>query len=190
MTPRRFQFKKLWILLPIIGILAGLYLLFLVNAPALLAPKPVADSHLAELIPENTSPTEPRVYIPRLNLNLEFSDSPSALDDGLWHRHSQRGNPEDGGNFILAGHRLQLAPTPHETVRKSPLYHVDQMKRGDHIYVDFQGKRYIYEVTATYTVKPQQIEIEAPSTQPKMTLYTCTINGESDGRDVIEARQT
>jgi sortase A len=113
--------------------------------------------------------------------------SARVLDNALWHRYADRGDPAKGGNFILAGHRFELAPTPQETRRKSPLYHIDKIQVGDYIYADFNGERYQYRVTRNYSVKPTQTEIEAPSETPKMTMYTCTLGGEWDGREVIEA---
>lgn len=50
------------------------------------------------------------------------------------------------------------------------------------------GRRYQYEITKKYEVKPTQIEIEASSNEAKLTLYTCTLQGENDGREVFEAK--
>jgi sortase A len=78
--------------------------------------------------------------------------------------------------------------TPGETRHKSPFYSINLVKVGDYVYVDFNGRRYQYEVVRHYEVKPTQISIEAPSSEPKMILYTCTLGGETDGRDVLEAK--
>ncbi len=185
-TSQKRRGSWLWITLAGILLSAGLYLLLLVLAPMYSAPavpgkawnepvkKPVLD--------------EDRVYIPRLSLNMPFaSGNASVLDNALWHRYAERGDPAKGGNFILAGHRFELAPTPQETRRKSPLYHIDKVRVGDYIYADFQGLRYQYRVTRNYSVKPTQTEIEAPSAAPKLTMYTCTLGGEWDGREVVEA---
>lgn len=54
-----------------------------------------------------------------------------------------------------------------------------------------QGKRYGYEVVSHNEVKPYQIEIEAPvqaGADAKMTLYTCTLKGETYGREVYIAK--
>jgi LPXTG-site transpeptidase (sortase) family protein len=188
-SPQRRRSNWIWITLASILLLAGLYLLLLILAPVYSTPavpgkawnepvkKPVLD--------------EDRVYIPRLSLNMPFaSGNAGVLDNALWHRYAQRGDPAKGGNFILAGHRFELAPTPQETRRKSPLYHIDKVQVGDYIYADFQGMRYQYRVTRNYSVKPTQTEIEAPSTTPKLTMYTCTLGGEWDGREVVEAMLT
>lgn len=132
---------------------------------------------------------ENRLYIPKLKLNLTYkSGDRSVLRDNIWHRFPERGDPEKGGNFILAGHRFEIGLTPGEVKRKSPFYHIKLLNAGDKIYADFSGKRYEYEITKSFSVAPTQVEIEAESKEPKMTLYTCTLKGEKDGREVIEAR--
>jgi sortase A len=179
--------KWLWIIVPIIAATGGLYLFLLVASPALSPPPKPSKTSWNEPVPAVPGLHEQRVYIPQLSLNLLYADGQSALNDGLWHRYPGRGDPEKGGNFILAGHRFELGLTPGETKRKSPLYHLDKVAVGDYIYADFNGKRYQYKVTARYKVKPTQIEIEAPSNTAKMTLYSCTFKGSADGREVIEA---
>lgn len=165
---------------------AGIYLLILLMAPALYIPAQSISWN--QPVSETPQPDENRLYIPKLKLNLEFaSGNESVLYDGAWHRHPERGNPEKGGNFILAAHRFELGPTPGETRRKSPLYHIDKVEVGDDIQVDFNGKRYDYLVTERLAVKPTQTEIEAPSDVAKLTLYTCTLGGETDGREVLIA---
>ena len=179
---------KLWLILPVIGLTAGAYLLLLTTAPEIYnPPSPKSDWNVPV---ERIKITEQRLYLPRLKLNLAYkSGDQRVLRDNIWHRFPERGDPEKGGNFILAGHRFEIGLTPRETKRRSPFYHLNQVVDGDFIFVDFNGKRYKYQVVRKYTVKPNQTEIEAASDTPKMTLYTCTLKGEADGREVIEAKQ-
>ena len=179
--------KKLLFIVPVLMGLTGVYLLILVLTPVYYPP-PEPQKDWNEPIPKKVEVTEQRIYIPRLSLNLKFGDTESALNDGLWHRYPDRGDPQKGGNFILAGHRFELAPTPAEIHRKSPLYHIDKLEVGDYLYSDFNGKRFQYEITKKFAVKPTQIEIENPSKDAKLTLYTCTLGGENDGRNVMEAK--
>jgi sortase A len=168
--------------------LAGVYLLILVLAPV--PEPPVAATSASWNKPIHTpQPLEDRVYIPRLNLNLAYkSGDKTVLNDALWHRFPDRGNPETGGNYILAGHRFVIGLTPGETIRRSPLYHVGSMRAGDYIYADYHGRRYQYQVTRIYSVKPTATNIEDRSSTDKLTLYTCTLGGEKDGRTVVEGK--
>jgi len=166
---------------------SGAYIFVLVFSPRLTMP--TVNKTWNEPVPYVSSAlTENRLYIPKLKLNLTYkSGDATVLRDNIWHRFPERGNPEKGGNFILAGHRFDIGLTPGETKRRSPFYHIDVLVQGDKIYADFNGKRYMYEVADRFKVKPTQTEIEAPSNEPKMTLYTCTFKGSADGREVIVA---
>lgn len=134
-------------------------------------------------------PEGDRVIIPKIGVNVPINTGGAeALNDGAWHRFPERGDPVKGGNFILSAHRFEIGLTPGETARKSPFYHIEKMNVGDQVIVDFHKKRYAYEITQMKEVKPNQVEIEAPSDEAKMTLYTCTLKGETDGREVVIAK--
>lgn len=164
----------------------GLYLLSLVTAPIILPY--VESSQTIDLAAiESPEVNNNRIIIPKIGVDIPYGEGEVALDSGAQWRHPDRGNPKDGGNFIIAAHRFALAATPQATLAKSPFYHIDQLAIGDEIIADYNGIRYGYKIEKIYDVKPTQIEIEAPSETPKMTLYTCTLGGSSDGRVVLEA---
>lgn len=171
-------------------ILGGLYLLILLLAPSqhlptVLVGKPQKPAEVARQKIANQ-----QLYIPKINVSIEYaSGTASVLDHQSWWRFPERGNPVIGGNFILSAHRFRLGLLPGETQRKSPFYNLHQLEPGNHIYVDFQQTRYKYEVVKRYSVKPTQVSIEDPSKDAKLTLYSCTLKGEADGREVIEAKQ-
>lgn len=170
------------LLIPLGLLAAGLYLLACSLAPYDPIRPKVSIAKL-KVAPSN------QLIISQLGLVLPIHEGDkSVLEKGIWHRFPERGNPHNGGNFILAGHRFVMGATPGETIHRSPLYHVDQLKTGDDIYVDWTGKRYKYKITRIYSVKPNAVSIEAPSAEPKLTLYTCTSGGAADGRVVIEAK--
>lgn len=169
------------------GIFIGMYLLFL----TVITPKLPPSIFGAEPVKAKSEPVANtnKLYIPKLNLVLSINTGGvEALNDGVWHRYPDRGDPEKGGNFIIAGHRFSIAWTAKDVVKKSPFYHIDKLHEGDTFYVDFNGKRYEYQISKIYNVNDDDIEIEDPSPQdPHMTLYTCTLSGSSDGRVVVRA---
>lgn len=184
--------KRLGIVLPIMLLLAGLYLLSLVFAPKLV---PYFKSGEVQKAIDSSAPEKgnDRLYIQKLGVNAPVRSGDAAVmnNGGVWHRFPELGDPVAGGNFILSAHRWHTGKTPAETIAQSPFYNMDRVAVGDSIFVDFDGKRYKYEVYEVYQVKPDQTEIEAPlasGEDPKMTLYTCTLKGSSDGRVVIQAR--
>lgn len=165
---------------------AGLYILSLVAAPTVLPIIQKTDVINPETL-KNPVASDNRIIIPKIGVSIAYREGESALNDGAQWRYPDRGNPETGGNFILAAHRFTLASTPQETVVRSPFYRIDKLVVDDEIIVDYQGKRYGYKVAKIFDVKPTQVEIEAPSSTPKLTLYTCSLGGASDGRVVIQA---
>ncbi len=163
----------------------GGYLLTLVVAPTvapIITMKPINVNALPAPIP-----TDNRVVIPKIGVNIVYGPGQASLDNGAEWRYPERGNPDTGGNFIIAAHRFTLAPTPTETIRKSPFYNIDKLVLGDKIVVDYKGIRYGYEISKIFDVKPEQVEIEAPSEDDKLTLYSCELNGPEAGRVVIIA---
>lgn len=167
------------------GLAGGAYLLVLVMTPNVPILYPVEPIEIKSLEISKTD----RVYIPKIGVNVELvAGGPEALDKGSWHRFPERGDPINGGNFIVSAHRFSIGLTPGQTRQKSPFYHIDKLEINDQIIVDYQGKRYGYQITEHSSVKPNQIEIEAVSDSPKLTLYTCTLKGESDGREVYVAK--
>jgi len=103
-------------------------------------------------------------------------------------RVPENGDPLSGGNFVLAAHRFHLGYTPQQTRAQSPFYHIDALDNGDQVYVDYNGVRYAYEVTKRYSVAETDVQIEAPSREAKLTLYSCDLRGPAAGREVVEAK--
>ncbi len=126
------------------------------------------------------------LYIPKIDINVPFSED--GLNTGAWWRKSANGNPKEGGNFVLAAHRFSLGATPTQTARKSPFYSIDKLQIGDTITIDYNHTRYTYTITKKLTVKPSDVYIEERTEKPQLTLYSCTLGGEYDGRDVIIAQ--
>ncbi|AGL62027.1 putative sortase family protein [Candidatus Saccharimonas aalborgensis] len=164
----------------------GLYLLLLVASPSLaplITMKPIEVRSLPA-----PQATDNRVIIPKIGVNIPYDKGAASLDRGAEWRYPERGNPEKGGNFIIAAHRFSIQPTPQGTIEKSPFYHIDKLAVGDKIVIDYIGTRYGYEIEKIFTVKPTQVEIEAPSTDAKLTLYTCELDGSDAGRVVVVAK--
>ena len=135
-----------------------------------------------EFHPEN------RIYIPAINVNIPYkTGGAEVLELTAWWRKPENGNPKEGGNFIVAAHRFQIGPTPQRTINNSPFYNINKLKVGDSITVDYDGKRYEYSIYDIYKVKPDAVEIEERTDQPRLTLYSCSLGGSFDKREVIIA---
>lgn len=183
--------SKIMTVVPILLLVAGVYTLMLAFAPKF---TPLLNSGKVEKAINNGLPKigDDRLYVEKLGINMPVKAGvASVMKDSIWHRIPERGDPVKGGNFILSAHRWKTGKNPAETIAQSPLYNADRLEVGDDLFVDFEGRRYKYQIYETYQVKPDQVEIEAPveaGGQAKLTLYTCTLKGASDGRVVIQAR--
>lgn len=188
--------KKNWrssVLSVVSGLLfiTGIYLMALVFAPVfqpgIILGKPV------DATKESPRIGQDMLYIPKISVSVPvLIGGEEVMENGAWHRFPERGDPESGGNFIVSAHRFVMKWTPGATMNSSPFYNVGRLNDGDEILVDYKGKRYKYQITKKYSVKPEAINIEDPVKDRildhKLTLYSCTLQGSGDGRDVFEAK--
>jgi LPXTG-site transpeptidase (sortase) family protein len=180
--------KWLFIAIPTVLFAAGAYILINVFSPAL-PPQPFEISEIEIKENKDNPIKENRLYIPDIGVDVQIvQGGVEALEKGTWHRKPENGDPEKGGNFVLSAHRFELGFTPQQTRARSPFYHIDKLQTGDRVFVDYNHKRYAYEVTKKYKVDRYAVEIENPSEEPKLTLYSCDLKGEAAGREVIEAK--
>ncbi len=126
-------------------------------------------------------PNENTLFIPSLGLERIVYEgaTKSALQKGVWHR-PQTSSPNRGGNTVLAGHRFTYTDP-------AVFYHLDKVKIGDEIILFWNQKRYVYKVSVTKVVAPTAVDVENPSNESRLTLYTCTPLWSSAQRLVVIA---
>ena len=174
-----------------IMIIGGLYTLAITITPFILSQTiNQKNNSTTQLISKTENKiTENRLYIPKIDINLPYaSGGAEVMEHGAWWRKPDNGNPKDGGNFVLSAHRFIMGLTPQQTLRKSPFYNIDKLAVGDEIIIDYEGVRYAYTIREKLSVKPEATEIEQRTTQSQLTLYSCTLGGANDGRDVLIAK--
>lgn len=178
--------RRLALVLAFILLGVGVYLLILTLSPK----APVLPSKIDLSTQDDADDQRDRIQIERINLEVPFftGTDASTLEKGVWWRFPDRGSPTTGGNFILSAHRFFLGYTPQGTREKSPFYRLNEVQPGDKIKVYYKDKWYEYEVTKNYAVDRTAVEIENQTEEAKMTLYTCSLAGEADGRVVVDAK--
>lgn len=185
-TESRAKWRTITIVLIVLCVFAaGVYMSALYFAPAFATAtvnKPIDVGSLSA--PKSG---DDRIIIPRIGINFPFSEDESSLEEGAQWRSPGSGNPSDGGNMVIAAKRFSLQPTPLETIKKSPFYNVKKLVGGDKILIDYNGKRYGYEVTKSFTATPSEAGIEQRTNDPTLTLYD--IGGTNDERTVIQAKR-
>ena len=191
MHPTRSRLRPFTTGLAVLMLAAGLYVLITALMPFFMVHtvNPTSNTTVAKLEATATEiPTENRLYIPKIDINLPYEQGDErVMEHGAWWRRPENGNPKDGGNFILSAHRFIMGLTPEQTLRKSPFYNIDKLALDDEITIDYQSERYVYVISKIYAVKPNAVEIENRTDEPQLTLYSCTLGGAADGREVIVA---
>jgi hypothetical protein len=188
--PKRWK-GRLISVTAIMLLIGGLYTLVIAISPFIssqtINPK---NNSTTQLISKTENKiTENRLYIPKIDINLPYAaGGPEVMEHGAWWRKPENGNPKDGGNFVLSAHRFIMGMTPQQTLRKSPFYNIDKLAVGDEIIIDYEGVRYAYTIREKLSVKPEATEIEQRTDRPQLTLYSCTLGGANDGRDVLIAK--
>jgi len=189
-----FNLRRTNSLLTFIVILLGLYIAvapFLPQIEFWLRDKSPAYSapyggSLAESVGNTTSnptPEENRIVIPSIGLNepiLESSNIGIITNGGTWRRPASAVPTEDN-NTVIVAHRYYGNDT-------STFYHLDKVQIGQMLAVYWEGHETLYEVIETKTVDPSAVEIEAPTTEKQLTLYTCTPIWSARNRLVVIAK--
>lgn len=183
--------SMLFVVLPTLAILGGLYALLNVLSPAL----PIASADKPEAIAKKLTERQPassdnRLYIPKIGVDVDVVQGvdEKSLDKGAWHRLPENGDPITGGNFVLAAHRFNLGFTPEQTRAKSPFYNIHSLQAGDDIYVDYEGVRYAYKVERSEKVDGSAVAIEQRTPNSQLTMYSCDLRGPEYGREVVYAK--
>lgn len=185
-TPKPSGWRRVLRIALVLAALAAIYTLYLQKTPAI---EPLTKNQQKVFL--STVPVVSktnRLIIPKIGVDSEiYSGNASVLNKGSWHRFPDRGDPDSGGNFILAAHRYVAQWTPQRTVKQSVLYNINEMNLGDSILIDWKGKRTVYIVKEKKIVNPNDPKLELSTSSAQLTLYTCSLKGVNDGRVVIIA---
>lgn len=75
--------------------------------------------------------------------------------------------PGEEGNCAIAGHR--------NYIRMHPFRHLDKLKQGDEITVNFNGQTFTYSVYESFVVEPSDVWVVDPveGREKALTLITC-----------------
>ena len=110
------------------------------------------------------------------------ADTIKEVHENIWRR-PQGSFPDMESNTVLVAHRYATIGGN----RASTFYNLPKLVVGDRIYVTWEGSVYVYEVQETMTVEPTAIEVEEPTDETMLTLYTCTPLWTATHRFVVRA---
>ena len=123
-----------------------------------------------------------RLEIPRMGLNRIVVEGATAdaLTKGPGH-FPETPLPGQLGNAAIAGHR---------TTHLHPFFDIDQLQPGDEIIVTTLNGRYVYHVTGTDVVAPEDYAAVIPTTdvtKATLTLVSCTPRYSAKNRIVVRS---
>jgi sortase (surface protein transpeptidase) len=185
---KKQQLASYGLVLSVVLITIAAYIGILLISPKLPAIAYISTAPIDLNKNDDNNDTRNRIQIDKMGVEVPFFEGDeTVLELGAWHRKPENGNPQAGGNFILAAHRFEIGNTPGQTRQKSPFYKIDSLDINDKIRVYYENKWYDYKVTKKIEVPATALYIENKSVEPKLTLYSCSLNGAAAGRFVIEA---
>lgn len=169
------------------------------NVQAYVAPGAVEPSNIiVDPKTELSVGPEPRLILPKINVDVPVvwdtkpdNDSQmEAMEKGVAWFGIPGANSKPGqvGNTVLSGHSSNdwLDNGQYKFI----FARLEQMKKNDTIYINYQGTRYTYVVTRTETVKPTDVQALIYDTdKPMLTLITCTPLGTALNRFLVTAEQ-
>jgi len=122
-----------------------------------------------------------RLTIPRIHLDVVISEGTSQRSLSLAPGHlTNTAIPGEPGNAVIAAHRDTF------------FRHIANLKIGDAIYIQRNGRQCRYVVTGRKIVSPEDISVLASSSESRLTLITCYpmhFIGPAPKRLVIFAKQ-
>jgi sortase A len=153
-------------------------------------PQAAVTAPITEVVPAANT-----ISIPKINVSVPVIYEPStqeatiqtALQNGVVH-YGNTAVPGQNGNVAIFGHSSNDWWEPGNY--KFVFVLLDKLSPGDKLTLDYQSKRYTYEVTGSKVVEPTDVGVLNPTATPTLTLITCTPPGTSLRRLVVTAKQT
>ncbi len=147
-------------------------------------------------------PPDMRIVIPRINQNVPVvgvknenlisrkweeleGDIQKALKSGVIH-YPGTALPGDNGNVVITGHSSYYAWDAGRFKDVFSLLH--EVKIGDKVVVYFNQKKFVYQVFDIKVVKPENVDVLAPTSFEQLTLITCTPIGTNLKRLIVTAK--
>lgn len=128
-----------------------------------------------------------QLIIPSIGVSQKIVEGTSikGVGDDVWRRPFTS-TPDKGSNTVLVAHRYRSIGGQ----RSSTFYHLPKLENGDRAFVYWDKVLYVYETYDTEVVLPTQVEIESPTIENELTLYTCTPLYTSTHRHVLHLKLT
>jgi sortase A len=141
---------------------------------------------------------ESKLIIPKINVDVpvdyntkpDYDSQMKAMENGVAWFGIPGANSVPGqiGNTVISGHSSN--DIIDQGSYKFIFARLDQLEKGDTIFINYQSKRYVYSITKKEVVAPTEVnKLIYPTDKPILTLITCTPLGTSLNRLLVTAEQ-
>jgi len=138
--------------------------------------------------PAQVAPTEPQpaigsavgtIDIPEIGLQMVVVQGTDVirLQQGPGH-YPNTPLPGEAGNAAIAGHR---------TTYLHPFYNLNELNPGNPIFITTTQGAFQYDVVSSQAVSPSDVSVVDATTDPELTLTTCTPRYSASQRLVVKA---
>lgn len=113
-------------------------------------------------------PRDNRIVIPSIGLNEEIKQGSNIgliNDGGTWLRPNTAA-PNENDNSVIVGHRFFGNSV-------ATFYNLDKVEPGQYLAIYWEGEEHLYQVESKRVVGADAVEIEAPTGEKQLTIYTC-----------------
>lgn len=130
--------------------------------------------------PGGAPPVTGQIEIPKIGLTHQTYEG-NTLEEIDWGPSHWPGTPMPGekGNTVYPGHR---------TTHTRPFYDIDLLAEGDSVIFTTAAGRFVYRVTHTFVVEPQDVWIVGNTPDPTFTIFACHPKGSAAQRYVVKGR--
>ncbi|MFA6423500.1 MAG: class D sortase [Patescibacteria group bacterium] len=133
------------------------------------------------------------IIIPKININAPITWN-SEVDDEALLSNLQKGVvhykgtalPDEKGNVFITGHSSYYAWDKGQY--KSIFALLNKLQKGDQIALSYKNQVYVYEIVETIVVEPKDTWVLDPTTDPMLTLMTCTPVGTNLRRLIVRSK--
>lgn len=157
-------FRKIILGIAIVLILVGAFVFYQVSSPQIIYTiNPPKVEEITASIEQTEDLSVNKLIIPSIGVDMEIGSQQRYLDFGGWIQSSTQDNIPN----LIAIHRYGWDTLSPEQKIKQTLYLVNSLKKGDKIFVIWNGKKYQYEVSQLID------DTNNPPITDDLVLYTC-----------------
>ncbi len=151
--------------------------------------EPIQTPEVTEVKPKGEEPLH--LIVPAAKVDI-IVQNPDTRDNVLLDEYLKKGTvryPDSAllgdGNTLIFGHSSTLSVVNNKAYKA--LNDIENLTRGDVIYVDSATQRYVYKVLTVQTANADEEYVNFQTKDAMLTLSTCNSFGRKESRHIVTA---